>query len=522
MKKLLILSVLGMPIMTMAALSGKVVIEQGIYATSISQNGEWVASQSGSPSIYNVKTGEIQKFDLGYIGLGNTIANNGLAVGDANDAGVLFFNNETIIPEILSQYKYCNLNAVTPDGSRLVGMVTNPNKDGVSYVPFYADLDENANIIGTSILPYPDRDFFGTIPQYVTAVWISEDGKTIAGQVIDSTGEYVYPIIFTLSDTFEWHCIFPSEELFNPTGIEIVENPYMNEPPYPYPENFMNPLRAEKYVADYKDWLAAGAIPSEKPYEEDYMTKEQFEEYQAAVARYNEWYDSIGEKKAAFNKMYTEILMTSPSFSQNEMALDPSGEHLVMRGTIYKDNNEIAPYIYEFTKKGLERRIDLIYENQAPCQMLSDGVIVTAIPQMSLSDSYILLPGKSEFVAVQDFIGTVYPEASAWMNENLPGGTGVVKFSDDMTVMAGAVVKDMFSETLQKEIVYKYNTYIITGLTGLEEAGVEEISKDLNMDSNYRVYNLQGVKVMETKDAAGLKSLPKGIYVINGKKVIIK
>ena len=49
------------------------------------------------------------------------------------------------------------------------------------------------------------------------------------------------------------------------------------------------------------------------------------------------------------------------------------------------------------------------------------------------------------------------------------------------------------------------------------DAGVDGIAEDA--DGVYKVYNIQGVKVLESKDAAALESLPKGVYIINGKKV---
>lgn len=521
MKRLLLLMLLGFSLISNAETPENVRIVQGTYTIAISPNGEWLAGQGGNPSVYNVKTGELCRFDMGYLGLGNTIADNGMAVGDANDQGVLFYNNEIRTSEVLSQYKYCNLNAITPDGSRLAGMVSNPNGDGVMYVPFYADLDSEGKVTGSAVLPYPDRDLFGSIPQYITAVWISNDGKTIAGQVIDSKGEYIYPILYTFDENNEWSYILPSASLFNPTGVQMVKDPYLSEPPYPYPENFMTALQAAKYKEDYEAWVAAGARESDKPYEEDYMSKEKYEQYQEAVAIYNDWYERVAEEMAAFNKMYDEILKTSPTYSPNEMALHPDGSYMVMRGGKINKENEIEPYLYEFDTKGVKRIIKLEYENQAPCQILADGTIVTAITLMTDGNSYLLLPGKDEYISVQDFISTVYPATADWMTSCLTGGSGVVKFSNDMSVMAGAVVKDMFSEEVQENITYKYNTYLISGLLGLEEASIEELKRE-STERVCRVYNIQGIKLMETKDASELKSLPKGIYIIDGNKFLNK
>lgn len=51
------------------------------------------------------------------------------------------------------------------------------------------------------------------------------------------------------------------------------------------------------------------------------------------------------------------------------------------------------------------------------------------------------------------------------------------------------------------------------------DAGVENIIDDA--DGIYRVYNLQGVKVLETIDASQVNSLPSGIYIVNGKKILL-
>ncbi|MCH5242006.1 MAG: hypothetical protein J1F67_06240 [Muribaculaceae bacterium] len=51
------------------------------------------------------------------------------------------------------------------------------------------------------------------------------------------------------------------------------------------------------------------------------------------------------------------------------------------------------------------------------------------------------------------------------------------------------------------------------------QAGVEGIMAE-PVNGLYRVYNPQGIKVLETKDATLVNSLPKGIYIINGKKVV--
>ena len=51
-------------------------------------------------------------------------------------------------------------------------------------------------------------------------------------------------------------------------------------------------------------------------------------------------------------------------------------------------------------------------------------------------------------------------------------------------------------------------------------AGVEGIENDI--ENHFKVYNPQGIKVLDTDDASQIGSLPSGIYIVNGKKVFVK
>ncbi len=53
-----------------------------------------------------------------------------------------------------------------------------------------------------------------------------------------------------------------------------------------------------------------------------------------------------------------------------------------------------------------------------------------------------------------------------------------------------------------------------------ESSAITEIRQD-NADGHVTVYNLQGVLVLETDDAADLKTLQNGTYIVNGKTMII-
>lgn len=66
-----------------------------------------------------------------------------------------------------------------------------------------------------------------------------------------------------------------------------------------------------------------------------------------------------------------------------------------------------------------------------------------------------------------------------------------------------------------------YSDYTSPKYVDLVNAGVGEINAD-DFGGRHVVYNLQGIKVMVTDEAAALNSLPKGIYIVNGKKTAIR
>lgn len=66
-------------------------------------------------------------------------------------------------------------------------------------------------------------------------------------------------------------------------------------------------------------------------------------------------------------------------------------------------------------------------------------------------------------------------------------------------------------------------SFAVTGNTNVSIAkdvvdGIEAVGAE----NAYRVYNLQGIEVLRNADASAVEALPAGIYVVNGKKVVVK
>lgn len=194
-------------------------------------------------------------------GLGHAVSGNGIVVGNVGDAPAVWKGGEwAVLDQPQGAATGMNLaNAVSADGSRIVGLL---GVDGASMAddntyaePALWTLQEDGSY-KAQVLPYPEKDFLGLPPQYVTAVDISENGKTIVGQVIDCSGFYVLPIVYTESAEGKWSYTIP--------GADYVYD-------------------AEKVAA-----LPARPVAPEAIAADSYMTGDDAARYNAALKEYQE------------------------------------------------------------------------------------------------------------------------------------------------------------------------------------------------------------------------------------------
>lgn len=499
------------------------------YALHISPSGEWMGSQAGDASVYNLFTNEYFDYWGTQLGLGNCIANNGFAVGDANDRATTMFNGKITYPPVLTKYWFCDLMGITPDASRICGLVANPKLgNSTMYVPMICDVDADGNLSEPVFLPYPEKDFFHRNPQRVTAVWISEDGKSVLGEYVDDSGNMTVPIFFKENEAGEWSYSLPSYSLFNPEGIEAPKDPYIDEPPFPEWTDYMSAIELERYNLAYDQYVNSGYNPALFPNPENYMTEAQIDAYNEAANEYNAWADDPETIAAikAYDKYLTEIKQTSPDFSQNEMTLHPDGNSFMYHATFIDLNDiyEVHGYIYQFIYNGEGKewtinQLNLPMEDPYPSLILPDGTLIASTRMMEVPTSFILEPNSKDFVPFYEWTADEYPEITEWLEINFPNGSGVVCMSADKEVITGALVPDQLANYDGGGSFY-YSSYAFSKTKELYVAGIESIVAE-NVDGIYKVYNLQGVKMLETKDATELYSLPKGIYVINGKKIAL-
>lgn len=576
MKKILIWSIfagLSLPAMAqMEDIWGDVTILLDSYGKSISRDGTFSAGEAvsvqGAWGRDNT-TGEVFFYENCTLGYGNCISKDHVVVGTDKTymkAAILTNGGSPELVPSLKKYSDSYLYAINWEGTRLIGIVANPKSSDLDeydpekmtmmYLPIYCDIDPNTGEISAAqYLPTPEKDFFGVRPQYCTAMWISDDGMTILGQVVDNTGFYIYPIVYKQdATTGEWSYELPSEKLFNPDNVEIPVWPELKENA-PQAEDFIkDPERKAEFERLLEEWN--NNYEAVDPYamldpatngDDALMNQEEWMAYQRAISEYEVYIES--EYTPLVDEYYAKmayIQATSPSFLQTSMSMNMTGT-LVAQAQIktITDGPLVLsyqiPYLFNletgtYTQYGsLEEKTNLQIQ-----QILSDGTLIATSPKPGPSTpdltpqlTYVCAPNSTKFVKFEDYIKESNPEVYEWYQEYLTHEvaigynelTGEIN-NVDMVVTGWVAVSDDFSAAVGGVDAWSwdyedgdYYAYFLANLAN-PNAGVEAIKADV-LTNGYKVYNLQGVKVLETKDSSAIKELTHGIYIINGKKVAL-
>lgn len=442
------------------------VIEE-VSAKVVSPDGKYFMAQdlTGSTYVYEVNTLVSSFYSAYYPGNGNMLANNGMAVGQDMESslGAIMMDGQAKVPVSLRNTSLSSLNAITPDGTRACGWMADFS-GGPLYVPFYCDITASGSAGKPIALPIPKKDFFGTTPQYITADWISDDGKRIAGTVHEATGFFTYPIAFIQDADGNWTYTQPTESLFNPDKLPLPVAPDDDE--------------------------AGDAL----------------DEYHRDLER----------------------LGRDSNFGGN-VILSPDGKYLLC-SKLVSNAEELTdvvdgfiPYCFDLDD-GTITKLGSRYSNLLPTQMLPDGTIVAVSAPSDFIPwtSYVMLPGEEEFIPFTEYISITNSDFLAWIEDNL-GQYGIVGY-DPVTgepISEFYVITGLVSLSNNKDVIVSglpigdMETYIFTDAS----AAVEEIASELPVE--YKVYNINGINVLNTKEEGDLYALPEGIYIVNGKKIKI-
>ncbi len=561
MKKFLLFGIAGILTAGVASAVEPIILPE-FYSIAISPGGKWIANDSGTGTmlVYNTEENRMIECGMFSAGSGNCVNDQGIVVGYFGETASVLYNGEVIEAELPECYVYSSFHGITPDGTRICGVVSNPDNqqgyEGCMYLPACFEMSDG-HVTAITILPAPQTDLLGKVAQYSSAVWISDDGKVIVGQQIDYSGRYIYPIVYTLDNNNEWSYTLPTASLFNPDGIELPEDPGDFEYSPVEARDYMSEEEYAEWEVAMEAWEASGYMD---PYPEysDFMTEEQSEAYNAAVAEYEQKAQEYNEKFSAYYDALNEILDSSPNFLQNAMTLSADGKTFI--STVVE--KEVGDYwaMEEFYKNYqfdvasgdfviLPGEID---SKIIASQILKDGVVIGATPVSSLwggglpPRTFVYKPGAEDFVSLKDFLAVYNPGVADWMDENLMGkievdydpetwdpiyadvfltGHGVASY--DFSVVSGGLFASYFIDSPYYD--YGFFSYVFTDLKNSDPSSLSEVAKDgiivkalkggvllINAETDITIHDLTGRTVYSGKGVSGKvqTGLGSGIYLI--------
>lgn len=146
--------------------------------------------------------------------------------------------------------------------------------------------------------------------------------------------------------------------------------------------------------------------------------------------------------------------------------------------------------------------------------------------QYCVADGFNLVGGATYTITakVKGFKGALHYNFGTW-SDNVMGEITVEEAADWQTVSTDAVAKadatgdaHLLFQTGDFVGIFQIASVVITkkGAAGVDAVEVAPVV------NHWTVYNLMGVKVLDTDNEAAVNELANGIYVINGKKVAIR
>ncbi len=401
------------------------------FIVGLSTDGKYASSEFyGSISIYDLDTDE--HYDYAESG------NNSYGVGSGNFWGsgamVGYVNNSggsaiwrggrwTKLPLAAADPAGMGIaSGITPDMTRIcgnastgVGLVLDDAK--LMVYPCYWDARENGSFGQQMPLPYPTTDFMGQVPQYVTAVSITADGKTIWGQITSGNGFFHEPIVYKQAEDGTWTYETPLRDKILPEGIEVV--PYPGDGPMiPSMENFMTEEELAAYDAAYQKYLENPTSIPEPRYEQ-FMTNEEIEEYNKALEPHLEWLKEYEKYEAMLNQLMEKSL----TFVLNLVYVSPNGRYMASAAEVLymtaegRTQSIYCPYIYD-TQTGEGKVIGMQGFSMSVTGVNDEGDVLGYMDAGGADLGYVYHLSTNSWEPYGEYLTGRAPELAKWIADN--------------------------------------------------------------------------------------------------------
>lgn len=482
------------------------------------------------------------------VGVGNIVSNTGIVLSSNQSDNIASYweNGEWKKVEVPNETLTNCLMGVTPDGSRMCGNVGSAalglDTESTMQYPAYWDRNADGAYSSYHMLPHPDKDFLGRTPQYITATNISDDGRAIIGQVVDYSGMFCSPILYTQNAEGEWSYTMLLSDMYKIEG-EIPADPG-DGPVAPEAEDYMNDEQRAAYNEAMEKWIESGYDYTLYPDAEDYLTEGERAQYDVAMHEYEVAHAAWQEKSDAFYEFFGSLAGTVPMFVFNSSHISGDGKRVVLDS--YKEDDS-DPFAWRPASINTPWVVDV--ETQAITKLdFGKSMSVTSLVG---DDTYLACNGIYETPTVAyiikdgvctdmyDYLAALSPEMKEWMDQNLKHEienfdwesgettydeyifTGLPKASADMSIL-----------TLWTQSMWDWDYLSFGYVIDMEEiAAVSTVTPSADKSiffgadgrlhtsgdiSSVEVYDLSGR--LQASDNASASRLSNGIYLVRGQR----
>lgn len=542
-------------------------IYENLSVSGLSPDGKTaVCTQDGSLTLIDLENGHMTLFegseDSGYTqGCGNCFSDNGIIVG-STPAGAAYLKNGVWHALAVPHAEFdSSAQGISPDGSIIVGIVSTGEtslKDVSAplQIPAIWKLQTDGTYSDWILLPYPEKDFSGRVPQGVTALSINDDGTLIAGQIIDYSGSLRYLITYTPDDAGNWTYSTTFSKMINPDNVVFPECPG-NGPEIPFWEDFMN----ADSLAAYNDALAAwneeadeitasGGSPdySTYPAYEDFATDKEKTAYLRAYAQWEAAYPRWQEEFIAFQSVFRQCRMKANTILPDNLFLSPDGRKIISstsQSSEYPDSwagvsEAFTPVIMDLDTKEYD-----VYpaDHIIVSSLIPDGTILGYTEREGEPrKAMVYTPGSKDAMSLLSYYETNASSIAEWVNKNMVHDaelfnwttgdneiisdmeqTGKPFGSKDMSVIATAV-----SNLWERNGIDSY-TYVLPGAATAVKDIIEDNDKTWSISTlnggeiaieggraDVTVHDTYGRIVFEASESSGRirTGLAAGTYII--------
>lgn len=544
MKKLLLLTSLGM--LGAVAANAEVPtpkILPDASVNAIAPNGSiFVSEIYGMVTIHDLANGEQYDYSHEYleynVGGGNSVSNTGIVVGTTPESPAAYWEDGDwyALPLPENATSTCAVNGITPDGKRICGSIGLPGdpmaEDVLMQVPVIWESNGAGYFKDPILLPHPELDFAGRVPQYCLALTISADGKTVVGQVTDCGGAICYPIVYTEGANGEWSYTIPHENLLNPNNVDLSGYPGLIGGA-PDELDFMDEENKALWEEDYDLWIESNFT---MPYPEklDYLSEEQLAAFNAAMEAYQEEYAAWEVAYDEWDARYRSCVDLAPAYVMNDIHMHPDGKSFVVNVQAYDPDAEpdpmawfasydfIHPWVFSLENDNIVKHTPI--DKLSVMCICSDGTMFATGDRTKPNKGYVITP-EGDFQTLREWIGERVPEYATWMDENMKHDIESYNWDlgemevEENVLVSGCPMADEGHNLIATwaQNVWDYETEANSYLFDMKGAGagITSIAVDKNTNAAASgIYDLYGRRLEKT-DAPG-------IYIIDGVKTVIR